>query len=54
MWSSEEMSSIGPSDWIDTNLKKSGSNPSIPGSIRGRTIRNRGRVRRKVIISSGL
>jgi hypothetical protein len=29
LWSSEEMSSMGPSDWLETNLKKSKSNPSI-------------------------
>jgi hypothetical protein len=44
-WSSEEMSSIGPSDRIDTNQKKSGSNAAIQGSIRRKVIRSSGRVR---------
>jgi hypothetical protein len=54
MWSSEEMSSMSPSDWIDTNQKKSGSNAAIHGTIRGRTMRSCGRIRRKIIGSSGL
>ena len=49
MWSSEEMSSMGPSGRIDTNLKKSRSNPSIQGGVRGRVIRSSGRIRGRFI-----